>query len=55
MTFKFAAALAALTASAAAMAANPGSVNVDLTLEASADLPAYSFALLDTRKVDPNN
>lgn len=55
MTFKFVAAMAALTASAAAMAANPGSVNVDLTLEASADLPDYSFAQLDTRKVDPTN
>lgn len=55
MKLKFAAALAALAASTAVLAANPNppSVNIDLTLEASADLPNYSFAQLDTRKVDP--
>ncbi|HEX5357774.1 MAG TPA: FxDxF family PEP-CTERM protein [Aquabacterium sp.] len=53
MKLKFVAALAALASSTAVLAGNPGSVNVDLVLETSADVPDYAFALLDTRKVDP--
>lgn len=53
MKLKFAAALAALATSTAVLAGNPASVTIDLTLEASADLPDYAFASIDTRKVDP--
>ena len=52
MKLKFAAVVAALLASTAAMAANPASITVDATLAVSADDPTYSLFHQDSRLVD---